>query len=209
MAYPPPGRRADRVNDVRPGSGGRGGQGCASPAGRVRGQRSFPVQPSRDCCVDHRGAMSTRPHLLPGVIWAVVLAVGWLALFVRPVATAAGWGVIVAVGALGILAPAGQALPRAGRVWWMGAVAVGIAAFTAARMLAMHAPGHGALLALVATSIAAVSEEAFFRRVVYGWLARWGDGVAVACAAAAFAVVPLSGDRLWRPTPQLATGVLV
>src|SRR2546428_11201762 len=103
--------------------------------------------------------MSTRPHLLPGVIWAVVLAVGWLALFVRPVATAAGWGVIVAVGALGILAPARQDRPRAGRVWWIGAVAVGGAALTAARVLALRAPGAGALLAISATSIAAGSEE--------------------------------------------------
>src|SRR3989441_11018846 len=200
MAYPPPGRRADRVNDVRSGSGGGGGQGCASPAGRVRGQRSFPVQPSRDCCVDHRAAMSTRPHLLPGVICAVVLAAGWLALFVRPVATAAGWGVIVAVGALGILAPAGQDRPRAGRVWWIGVVAVGVAAFTAARMLAMHAPVPGTLLAFVATSIAAVSEEAFFRRVVYGWLARWGDGVAGGGGGAGLAPrAPRRGGGWGRP----------
>src|SRR3989454_6843364 len=121
--------------------------------------------------------MSTRPHPLPGVLWAVVLAAGWLALFMRPVATAAGWGVIVAVGALGILAPAGQDGPRAGRVWWIGVVAVGVAAFTAARMLAMHAPVPGTLLAFVATSIAAGSEEAFFRRGVYGWLGRGGGGV--------------------------------
>ena len=59
--------------------------------------------------------MSMRSHPLAGVIWAVVLAAGWLALFVRPVATAAGWGVIVAVGALGILAPARQDRLRAGR----------------------------------------------------------------------------------------------
>src|SRR3989441_10005497 len=127
--------------------------------------------------------MSTRPHLLPGVIWAVVLAVGWLALFVRPVATAAGWGVIVAVGALGILAPARQDRPRAGRVWWIGAVAAGVAAFTAARMLAMHAPVPGTLLALVATSIAAVSEEAFFRTGVFGLSARGAAGGAVAHGA--------------------------
>ncbi|TMJ03888.1 MAG: CPBP family intramembrane metalloprotease [Bacillati bacterium ANGP1] len=152
--------------------------------------------------------MSTRPHLLPGVIWAVVLAVGWLALFVRPVATAAGWGVIVAVGALGILAPARQDRPRAGRVWWIGAVAVGVAAFTAARMLAMHAPVPGTLLAFAATSIAAVSEEAFFRRVVYGWLARWGDGVAVAGAATAFAAVHLRGYGLWSLPVNLAAGLL-
>src|SRR3989442_14081567 len=153
--------------------------------------------------------MSTRPHPLPGVLWAVVLAAGWLALFMRPVATAAGWGVIVAVGALGILAPAGQDGPRAGRVWWIGVVAVGVAAFTAARMLAMHAPVPGTLLAFVATSIAAVSEEAFFRRVVYGWLARWGDGVAVVGAATAFAARHLRGDGLWGLPGDLAAGLLL
>src|SRR3989442_14789284 len=105
--------------------------------------------------------MSTRPHPLPGVLWAVVLAAGWLALFMRPVATAAGWGVIVAVGALGILAPAGQDGPRAGRVWWIGAVAVGGGAVTAARVVAMPAPVPGPLLAFWATSLAAGSGGAF------------------------------------------------
>src|SRR3989442_15572280 len=129
--------------------------------------------------------MSTRPHPLPGVLWAVVLAGGWLALFMRPVATAAGWGVIVAVGALGILAPAGQGGPRAGRVWGIGVVAVGVAAFTAARMLATHAPVPGTPLAFVATSIAAVSAEAFFRQVRHGGWAPGGEGRGVAGAAGA------------------------
>src|SRR2546428_10118048 len=114
--------------------------------------------------------MSTRPHLLPGVIWAVVLAVGWLALFVRPVATAAGWGVIVAVGALGILGPSGQDRPRAGRVWRIGAVAVGVAALPAARMLAMHGPAPGTPPPLAATTHAAVSEAAIFGTVDYALL---------------------------------------
>src|SRR2546425_12642889 len=113
--------------------------------------------------------MSTRPHPPPGVIWAVVLAAGWLALFMRPVATAAGWGVIVAVGALGVLAPAGQDGPRAGRLWWIGAVGGGVAAFTAARALPKHAPLPRAPPARWAPSIGAVSAEAFFRGSGHRW----------------------------------------
>jgi membrane protease YdiL (CAAX protease family) len=152
--------------------------------------------------------MSTRPHLLPGVIRAVVLTAGALALFARPLATAAGWGVIVLVGALGMIAPAPQPGPNSSRIRWFGAVAAGVAAFTVARVVAVHAPVPSTLLALVATSVAGVSEEAFFRRAVYGWLARWGDGVAVAGAAAAFAAVHLRGYGLWSLPVNLAAGVL-
>src|SRR5207248_10430006 len=43
--------------------------------------------------------------------------------------------------------------------------------------------------ALVLNSLAAVSEEAFFRRFLYGWLAHWGPAAAVAASALLFALV--------------------
>src|SRR5207245_1263570 len=82
----------------RAGSGGGRGEGRASPAGRVRGQRSLPVQPPRDRGVHHRRAMRERRSQRPDVLWIAALAAGCAALFARPLATAAGWGVVVAVG---------------------------------------------------------------------------------------------------------------
>ncbi len=153
--------------------------------------------------------MRMRAAHISSVIWAAVLAAGGVALFGRPLATAAGWGVVVAVGVLGIIVPVGQPTGvGSGRGWWLGAVAIGAAAFAAARMLALHTPAPGTLLPLAASGVAAVSEEAFFRRFLYSWLARWGDGVAIAGAAAAFAAVHLRGYGMWSLPVNLAAGLL-
>src|SRR2546430_6493116 len=130
--------------------------------------------------------MRERRSQRPDVLWiAALTAAGCAALFARPVATAAGWGVVVAVGVLGIAVPVGPPVGKGGRAWWWGVTSVGVAAFAAARMLAVHTPAPGTLLALAATGVAAIAEEAFFRRFFYGWLARWGDGVAGARGAGA------------------------
>src|SRR5881628_3607778 len=117
--------------------------------------------------------MRERRSQLPDVLWIAALAAGCAALFARPLATGAGWGVVVAVGVLGIAVPVGPPVGRGGRAWWWGVTSVGVAAFAAARMLAVHTPAPGTLLALAATGVAAIAEEAFFRRFFYGWLARW------------------------------------
>jgi len=144
----------------------------------------------------------------PDVLWGAVLAVGCAALFVRPLATATGWGVVVAVGVLGIAVPVGRHGGKGGRAWWWGVTSVGVAAFAAARMLAVHTPAPGTWFALAATGFAAIAEEAFFRRFFYGWLARWGDGVGAAGAAPAFAAVHLRGYGMWGLPVNLAAAVL-
>ncbi len=49
--------------------------------------------------------------------------------------------------------------------------------------------------AFVANIVAAIAEEAFFRRFVYGWLASRGEGFAIVGAATLFALihVPIYG----------------
>lgn len=153
--------------------------------------------------------MKTHLSWRPTVILVAILAAGCLALFARPLATAAGWGVVVAAGVVGMVVPVrqtgGSVLDRGG--WW-SVVAVGVIAFAAARMFAAHAPAPGAPLALVATGVAAISEEAFFRRLLYGWLARWGAAAAIAGAALAFAAVHLRGYGPWSLPVNLAAGIL-
>ena len=55
-----------------------------------------------------------------------------------------------------------------------------------------------ALAAIPLSLLAAVAEEALFRRVAYGWLARWGVLVAIIGSAVLFAVVhvPLYGTAV-------------
>jgi membrane protease YdiL (CAAX protease family) len=64
----------------------------------------------------------------------------------------------------------------------------------------------GSLLALVV--VAAFAEEIFFRRFVYGALARYGVGVAIAVSSIAFALVHVTLWG-WRAVPvDLAAGAL-
>jgi membrane protease YdiL (CAAX protease family) len=110
--------------------------------------------------------------------------------------------IFAALAALSFAAPAGRG--RLGitpapplRLWlvvWAGIAAVAVA--TGASTLpgpALPAPGGLAVLALVAGT--GVAEEAFFRRLLYGRLERWGAAVAVVGSAVAFGLVhvPLHG----------------
>ena len=78
------------------------------------------------------------------------------------------------------------------------ALAIGVGAFAAGRLL-----GAGSLLAVappvvpvMLNGLAAVTEEAFFRRLVYGLLSPWGATVAVIGSAVAFAAVHVT---VWGP----------
>jgi membrane protease YdiL (CAAX protease family) len=75
-------------------------------------------------------------------------------------------------------------------------IAIGVLAFTAATFLVrpqFPLPRGAEVLAL--NTLAAFSEEAFFRRLVYGVLERWGASLAIAGSALLFALihVPLYG----------------
>lgn len=118
--------------------------------------------------------------------WVPAMVLGCTALAVRPVS----WGSLAAtalVGAAGLAASVRErpASPLAIAV----VLGAGSAAFAGAR--AMAAPVGPALDAagVVAVTIAAVAEEAFFRRFLYARLQRFGAAAAVAVPAVLFAAV--------------------
>jgi membrane protease YdiL (CAAX protease family) len=75
-------------------------------------------------------------------------------------------------------------------------IAIGVLAFTAASFLVRpQFPLPRGVEVLALNTLAAFSEEAFFRRLVYGVLERWGASLAIAGSALLFALihVPLYG----------------
>jgi membrane protease YdiL (CAAX protease family) len=134
-------------------------------------------------------------NLRPGVCaWEAPLAVagGTIALFARvpsPFAVA----VTAAVGAMGgaVALRSSEALPAV-RLRWPSVVALGTIPFFAASWLLMYNPlPRAAGMAIAAGVVAAVAEEVFFRRLVYGWLERWGAALAIVGSAALFALIHL------------------
>ncbi|HEX2150065.1 MAG TPA: CPBP family intramembrane glutamic endopeptidase [Actinomycetota bacterium] len=124
--------------------------------------------------------------------WEAPLAVagGTLALVARvpsPFAVA----VTAAVGAVGGLVAVRSTDVLAGaRLRWLVAVALGSLPFLVASTLLMSNPlPRAAWVAIAASVVAAIAEEVFFRRLVYGWLERWGTAVAIAGSAALFAAI--------------------
>jgi membrane protease YdiL (CAAX protease family) len=132
------------------------------------------------------------------------VGLGLLALAARVPST---WAVLVTagVGVVGLLAPvdaakAARPVRPASTANWLTALGVGLVAMlVAARLpgllgMAPHGAGRivvrAAPAAVAASVVAAVAEEAFFRRLVYGWLASsWGTGVAICGSAVAFAAI--------------------
>lgn len=119
------------------------------------------------------------------------LVCGMIALAARPPATLGALAVIGLVGLVGALGPVPS--PARGHLTlrrWLPTVGLGVGAFALARWLqGSLLPAPILPLALVANVLAAVAEELFFRRLMYGWLLRGGTGLAVWGAAAAFAAV--------------------
>jgi hypothetical protein len=151
------------------------------------------------------------PRGVAPAVWTAI-ALGSTALALRPAETAAAVAVTVGVGGIGVLAPLPPLSPverRPPALSWVAAAAVGLAAFGLARLLAMPfaAPPAGALV-VAATGLAAVCEEAFFRRLVYGWLEPLGAPLAVIGSAALFALVHLPAYGARVLPIDLAAGML-
>ena len=153
------------------------------------------------------------------VWWAGPALVGVGALLARPWFLPAGvdlgWRVAFFV-ALGVV---GLAWPRAGREDGapaglrvsLGVLAVGAAGFAVGRALVdvPLRPSHLAV-AVALNALAAVAEEAFFRRYLYGLLAPvWGPAVAVGVTAGAFALVHVTVWGWWVLPLDLAAGLLL
>jgi membrane protease YdiL (CAAX protease family) len=89
-------------------------------------------------------------------------------------------------------------------------LAAGALAFALGRLLAGgQAPLPFTALAVALNSLAAVSEEAFFRRLVYDALAPGGVAVAVAGSAVLFAVVHVGVYGAWVLPLDVAAGLVL
>jgi membrane protease YdiL (CAAX protease family) len=133
--------------------------------------------------------------------WGVPLAVasGVLALAARAPSPEAVF-VTAGVGAVGGIAPVagGQTGERAARLRWLWAVLLGTTPFALFAAWSRPLPARGGWVVVVTASVAAVAEELFFRRLVYGWLAHWGVAAAVMGSAVLFALVhvPVHGPGI-------------
>jgi membrane protease YdiL (CAAX protease family) len=118
------------------------------------------------------------------------VAIGLLmvALATRPV-SAVGLALTVGAG-LVALAPA---IPRPAfdrdATTWAIPLAVGLGGFVIARLLLTTPAAAFRPWVAVGSVVAAVAEEAVFRRLVYGWALRWGVPVAIGVSAVLFAAV--------------------
>ena len=137
------------------------------------------------------------------VVTPLAIALGLAALAAR-VPSVWAVGVTAGVGVVGLVAPVPRRSTRAqrpaGALSWLAAAGLGLAAvLVAARLpilLGLRAHGaerltiHAAPAAVAASVVAAVAEEIFFRRLVYGWLdASWGTAAAIGGSALAFAAI--------------------
>jgi membrane protease YdiL (CAAX protease family) len=141
---------------------------------------------------------------------AALLARPWLArLPVDPVPVlVALFVVLLVVGVTWRLPGMGDARPAL-PAWLV--LGIGVGAFGVGRLLAVGTlPVAPFVLGSVAlNTLAAVSEEAFFRRLAYGVAAGWGPVVAVVTSAVAFAAVHVTVWG-WGVLPlDLAAGLLL
>jgi len=119
-------------------------------------------------------------------------------------------GIFAVLGAVGLALPIPDAAPtprlRSGPV-----VLAGIAVFAAGRVAGGGgtAIGPATLSALALNAVAAVAEEIWFRRVVFGWLAPAGRWPAIFGAAALFAAVHVTTYGLWVLPLDLVAGLVL
>jgi Type II CAAX prenyl endopeptidase Rce1-like len=162
-----------------------------------------------------RSAVRRTPSLVP----ACAVVVGSAALAARPLlghvmanpdaALVAGFVVLLVVGAA---LPLPEPADRLAGGPALLPLALGVGAFALARVMGGgHGPAGSLPRLLVLNGLAAVAEEAFFRRLAYGvLLARSGRaGVALAGSAVLFALVHVTGYGFWVLPLDLAAGLLL
>ncbi len=150
------------------------------------------------------------PLPTPGLIVPLLIVVGCTALLLRPVGVPSSLVITVGIGVIGLLVPVPLApAPRVSPARWVLVVAIGIAAFVIARARTVAVPSSFSSLDIAANALAAVAEELFFRRLTFGWLMRWGSGIAVIGSAATFALVHARAYGLSALPLDLAAGILL
>ena len=151
----------------------------------------------------------------------LVITAGCAALTARPLLlTAGGRPVAVLAGLFAVLLVVSVAWPAAvgatpfpigtaPPVPAAGVLVVGVAAFALGRLLSSGAARPAPMgLALALNTLAAVSEEAFFRRLVYGALLRGGPAAAVVGSAVTFAAVHVTVYGAWVLPLDLSAGLV-
>ena len=146
------------------------------------------------------------------------MAAGCALLVARPLALrttadptallAALFVVLLAVGLAWPVRPGAGAVTGA-HVGTAAVAAAGMTAFAVGRLVGW--PGIAAVSSrfVVLNCLAAVAEEAFFRRLVYAALERHGPALAVAGSTVLFAMVHLTVYGMWAMPIDLAAGLLL
>lgn len=152
--------------------------------------------------------------LLLAVVTGVALLAGRDALVAGiPDNTGALIGIFSAVGGLGLVSRVPEEprlLPSSGTVATVLVLLTGLAAFVAIRAIEPGvAPGPLTTRAVLLTSLAAVAEELFFRRLVFGWLKPLGAPIAIGCSALLFAVVHVPVYGIWVLPIDLTAGLVL
>jgi membrane protease YdiL (CAAX protease family) len=128
--------------------------------------------------------------------WAIpfAIALGCVALAGRSVSLLA-IGPTAAVGVLGVAGRVSQRPARAPAIRVAAVTSIGVIAVVAVRLISPPIHVSYASGAFAANIVAAVAEEAFFRRFVYGWIAPRSETLAIVVAATLFALihVPIYG----------------
>lgn len=169
---------------------------------------------SRPAVMDRAGVIDesiTRPDAL-----LLVIAAGCALLAARPVfgrwasdPTAVLVVLFVALLLVGVMWPLPPEVAQTRRRVLVP-LAVGIAAFTLGRLLGGgHAPAVMAARLLALNALAAVAEEAFFRRLVYARLLVAGEIAAIIGSAVLFAAVHVTVYGWWVLPIDLAAGLLL
>jgi membrane protease YdiL (CAAX protease family) len=150
------------------------------------------------------------------VVAVAVAAAGAMALLARPaLVDATEHPVGVLTGLFVVLLAVGISWPVAGRVSAGSArvvviTAAGATVFALGRLTGdWHGPSTLVGRLVVLNGLAAVAEEAFFRRFLYGLLEEHGDTIAVIGSAALFAVVHVTIYGVWVLPLDLAAGLVL
>jgi membrane protease YdiL (CAAX protease family) len=159
----------------------------------------------------------TAPRRRSTALLLPIAAVGTLVLLFRPrllhgIAdpTPALLGIFTALGLVGAYWPLpGSARPSRRRDALL-VLAVGAIAFAAARGTQGTLTGVSfTARAVLLNSVAAIAEEAFFRRLVFGMLERYGTTIAIIGSACSFAVVHVGVWGMWVLPLDIAAGLLL
>jgi membrane protease YdiL (CAAX protease family) len=106
--------------------------------------------------------------------------------------------------------PSGRSRDRLGVAGLAGAVGVGLGAFALGRLVGGGHPAVPVGAFVIATNtLAAVAEEAFFRRLCFGLLEPAGVGWAIVGSSVLFAAVHVSTYGLWVLPLDLAAGLVL